>query len=284
MFTPQEAAQLKKLQDAQLALQAAQSKANASKQNRENLENLLKNNPNSAYKDPQSLQNKKNFEQSAAALAAAQANRQANVARLQELDRILKSSTDSKTIAKAQQEKNKLSNENAKLDKYISDTKKYNDNLFEKLSNQVGTEEHQKRVDGINQEIQHYEDNKAYYGNKSGRETYEESISPDKQQQEINSTVQKINENAAAQVAKDAEIAAKQAEIAKQMQSLPKICMNNRPKKEKILLLAPIKNLMLCKLKRRIFVTILNASMTLGLILNANFPISKNNGLSITSL
>ena len=218
--TPQEAAQLKKLQDAQLALQAAQSKANASKQNRENLENLLKNNPNSAYKDPQSLQNKKNFEQSAAALAAAQANRQANVARLQELDRILKSSTDSKTIAKAQQEKNKLSNENAKLDKYISDTKKYNDNLFEKLSNQVGTEEHQKRVDGVNKEIQYYEDNKAYYGNKSGRETYEESISPDKQQQEINSTVQKINENAAAQVAKDAEIAAKQAEIAKQMQLL----------------------------------------------------------------
>ena len=118
------------------------------------------------------------------------------------------------------EEKNKLSNENAKLDKYISDTKKYNDSLFEKLSNQVGTEEHQKRVDGINQEIQHYEDNKAYYGNKSGRETYEESISPDKQQQEINSTVQKINENAAAQVAKDAEIAAKQAEIAKQMQLL----------------------------------------------------------------
>ena len=139
---------------------------------------------------------------------------------MQELDKILKSSTDSKTIAKAQQEKNKLSNENAKLDKYISDTKKYNDNLFEKLSNQVGTEEHQKRVDGVNKEIQYYEDNKAYYGNKSGRETYEESISPDKQQQEINSTVQKINENAAAQVAKDAEIAAKQAEIAKQMQLL----------------------------------------------------------------
>lgn len=204
--TPQEAQRLKDLEQAQIKLQNAQAQAAQAMQTRAALEQSMLNGQNSAYNSPQLINDKKNFENSAAAIQSAKDSAANIEAQLKNVAQNIQNSTDSKSLAQAQQLKAQLEAEKAKLDKYIKDTQKYNDNLYEKLSNTAGTEENKQRVQDVQTQI----------NQGGGVQAYENSISPETAQQKINDADQRIEQNSQAQVAQAAEINRAQQELDKQ--------------------------------------------------------------------
>ncbi len=95
---------------------------------------------------------------------------------MQQLDNTINTSKDSNAVAQAQARKQKVAAEQDKLKQAMAAEKKIRDEKFESLSNIAGTQENRERIAQVQRSIDSYEKNKAYYGNKSGRETYENSI------------------------------------------------------------------------------------------------------------
>ena len=134
-------------------------------------------------------------------------NAKANASRvdsqLQAVNQTIQNPEDSKSLAQAQQQKAQLESEKATLDKYVSDTQKYHDNLYNKLSNIAGTEENKQRIQDIQNQI----------NANGGAQAYEKSISPEATQQKINDINQKIEQNAREQAAQAEKINRTQQEI-----------------------------------------------------------------------
>ena len=171
--------------------------------NREALEKNMLNTLNSAYNSQQLINDKKNLENSAAAIQNAKANASRVDSQLQAVNQTIQNPVDSKSLAQAQQQKAQLESEKATLDKYVSDTQKYHDNLYNKLSNIAGTEENKQRIQDIQNQI----------NANGGAQAYENSISPEATQQKINDINQKIEQNAREQAAQAEKINRTQQEI-----------------------------------------------------------------------
>ena len=201
--TPLEAQRLRELEQAQLKLQNAQAQAMQALKNREALEKNMLNTLNSAYNSQQLINDKKNLENSAAAIQNAKANASRVDSQLQAVNQTIQNPVDSKSLAQAQQQKAQLESEKATLDKYVSDTQKYHDNLYNKLSNIAGTEENKQRIQDIQNQI----------NANGGAQAYENSISPEATQQKINDINQKIEQNAREQAAQAERISRTQQEI-----------------------------------------------------------------------
>ena len=201
--TPLEAQRLRELEQAQLKLQNAQAQAMQALKNREALEKNMLNTLNSAYNSQQLINDKKNLENSAAAIQNAKANASRVDSQLQAVNQTIQNPVDSKSLAQAQQQKAQLESEKATLDKYVSDTQKYHDNLYNKLSNIAGTEENKQRIQDIQNQI----------NANGGAQAYEKSISPEATQQKINDINQKIEQNAREQAAQAEKINRTQQEI-----------------------------------------------------------------------
>ena len=201
--TPLEAQRLRELEQAQLKLQNAQAQAMQALKNREALEKNMLNTLNSAYNSQQLINDKKNLENSAAAIQNAKANASRVDSQLQAVNQTIQNPVDSKSLAQAQQQKAQLESEKATLDKYVSDTQKYHDNLYNKLSNIAGTEENKQRIQDIQNQI----------NANGGAQAYENSISPEATQQKINDINQKIEQNAREQAAQAEKINRTQQEI-----------------------------------------------------------------------
>ena len=201
--TPLEAQRLRELEQAQLKLQNAQAQAMQALKNREALEKNMLNTLNSAYNSQQLINDKKNLENSAAAIQNAKVNASRVDSQLQAVNQTIQNPVDSKSLAQAQQQKAQLESEKATLDKYVSDTQKYHDNLYNKLSNIAGTEENKQRIQDIQNQI----------NANGGAQAYENSISPEATQQKINDINQKIEQNAREQAAQAEKINRTQQEI-----------------------------------------------------------------------
>ena len=132
---------------------------------------------NNPYATPELKQDKQRLDEANKNLAM-QSTMHAEYAReSQQLDNIIKTSKDPNAVAQAKNRKQQVSAEQEKIRNAIDQEQKVRDATFEKLSNVAGTKENQDRLNQVQKTMDYYEQNKSYYGNKSGRETYEQSIS-----------------------------------------------------------------------------------------------------------
>ena len=132
---------------------------------------------NNPYATPELKQDKQRLDEANKNLAM-QSTMHAEYAReSQQLDNIIKTSKDPNAVAQAKNRKQQVSAEQEKIRNAIDQEQKVRDATFEKLSNVAGTKENQDRLKQVQKTMDYYEQNKSYYGNKSGRETYEQSIS-----------------------------------------------------------------------------------------------------------
>ena len=129
------------------------------------------------YATPELKQDKQRLDEANKNLAM-QSTMHAEYAReQQQLDNIIKTSKDPNAVAQAKNRKQQVSAEQEKIRNAIDQEQKVRDATFEKLSNVAGTKENQDRLKQVQKTMDYYEQNKSHYGNKSGRETYEQSIS-----------------------------------------------------------------------------------------------------------
>ena len=132
---------------------------------------------NNPYATPELKQDKQRLDEANKNLAM-QSTMHAEYAReSQQLDNIIKTSKDPNAVAQAKNRKQQVSAEQEKIRNAIDQEQKVRDATFEKLSNVAGTKENQDRLKQVQKTMDYYEQNKSHYGNKSGRETYEQSIS-----------------------------------------------------------------------------------------------------------
>lgn len=132
---------------------------------------------NNPYATPELKQDKQRLDEANKNLTM-QSTMHAEYAReSQQLDNIIKTSKDPNAVAQAKNRKQQVSAEQEKIRNAIDQEQKVRDATFEKLSNVAGTKENQDRLNQVQKTMDYYEQNKSYYGNKSGRETYEQSIS-----------------------------------------------------------------------------------------------------------
>ena len=165
-------------------------------QERQRLEDELRNNPQFAYNSPELLNNKKALEQGRQQLERLRTEQTANRQRMLQLDQAINGAPNAAAAAQAQQQRNQLEQRNAQLEANMQTVSQQNNQLYDKLSQTAGTEENLSRMAAVNKQIDSFEANKAAFNNQSGRETYENSISPERHQQEIDQVRQQINADA----------------------------------------------------------------------------------------
>ena len=154
-----------------LAMQGQAQTANANTQRAE--QQLGGNTP---YNTPQAKADKQAYDNANNNIAMYSAMHANYHQEMQQLDNTINTSKDSNAVAQAQARKQKVAAEQDKLKKAMDIEKKIRDEKFESLSNIAGTQENKQRIAQVQRNIDYAEKNKALFGNKSGRETYENSI------------------------------------------------------------------------------------------------------------
>ena len=169
---------------------------------------------NNPYATPELKQDKQRLDEANKNLAM-QSTMHAEYAReSQQLDNIIKTSKDPNAVAQAKNRKQQVSAEQEKIRNAIDQEQKVRDATFEKLSNVAGTKENQDRLNQVQKTMDYYEQNKSHYGNKSGRETYEQSISEKTHNDTIARTQREQAQNTQNRQDNQKQMEAKQRQIA----------------------------------------------------------------------
>ena len=206
-----------------LAMQGQAQTANANTQRAE--QQLGGNIP---YNTPQAKADKQAYDNANNNIAMYSAMHANYHQEMQQLDNTINTSKDSNAVAQAQARKQKVAAEQDKIKNAMAAEKKVRDEKFDALSNIAGTEENKKRIAQVQQNIDYAEKNKAFFGNKSGRETYERSIdeklhndrlNKNQSEQMANSDAMRKNQNlmdaTQKQIQKDEQLLKQQQEQAK---------------------------------------------------------------------